>query len=193
MGRGGSRSALQIASSCHGSSSVIIPPTVVLSSGEVWRKKHALTFALMKQQFPSSGTSQEDQLQRVPMDHCHYCTSLLCCLKILATTAEKQSSSLLLHLSSACFFFFPDVALAPLLFWSPKHASFRPHPNLWRANYFSLKEKDLSFVLEIITLQQREGELCIQWLPAVERMWGITFQSEKVIPETGQHSGLHCI
>lgn len=84
-------------------------------------------------------------------------------------------------------FSFPDSPLASLLFWSPKHV-FCLHPNLQYADYFSLFEKDLLFILEIITLQLRERGLCIRWLPAVRCIRGITFHSEKVIPETGQNS-----
>lgn len=50
------------------------------------------------------------------------------------------------------FFSFPNVALPPLLFWSPKHA-FRLHRNLQPADYFSFREKDLPFILQFITLQ----------------------------------------
>lgn len=97
---------------------------------------------------------------------------------------------LYLHLPNSPFFSLSDVALPPLLFWSPKHA-FRLHRNLQPADYFSFGEKDLPFILEFITLQWREGELCIWQLPAVR--WGITFNSGKVSPETCLYSELQCI
>lgn len=88
-----------------------------------------------------------------PMDDCHEnCTSLLCSPKNLATRAEKQSSLLYLHLSNTPLFLSQTSLFPPLLFWSPKHA-FRLHPNLQPADYFSFGEKDLPFILEIITLQ----------------------------------------
>lgn len=143
----------------------------------------------------SKSTSQEDQLQ-CALDEFPWttatqrnCTSLLCSAKSLAKRDEKQPRLLYLHLSNTPFFSLPDFALPPLLFWSPKHA-FRLHPNLLPADYFSLEEKDLPFISGIITLQWREGELCIWPLPAVRCMWGITFHSGKVIPEVGLHSEL---
>lgn len=81
----------------------------------------------------------------------------------------------------------PDVPLAPLLFWSSKYA-FSSASNFQRDDYFSLRDKDLPLILKIITLQCREGELCIRWLPAVRCMWTTAFHSEKVIAETGLFS-----
>lgn len=151
----------------------------------------------MKYYSLSNRTSQEGQL-RCALDEFPWttatknCTSLLCSVENLAKRAEKQSSFLCLHLSNTPFFLFPDVALPPLLFWSPKHA-FRLHPNLQPADYYSFGEKDLPFISEIITLQWRAGELCIWQLPAGRCMWGITAHSGKVIPETGLYSELQCM
>lgn len=64
------------------------------------------------------------------------------------------------------------------------------HPNLQPADYFSLGEKELPFITEIITLRWREGELCIWRLPAARCMWGITFHFGKVISEPGLCSAL---
>lgn len=126
----------------------------------------------------------------VPMDNCQEnCTSfVVVCWKSGKKGWETVSPESLQY----SFFSFPDVALPPRLFWSPKHA-FRLCPNLQPADYFSFGEKDQTFILEIITLQWREWELCIWQLPAVRCMWGITLHSGKVIPETVLYSELQYI
>lgn len=63
--------------------------------------------------------------------------------------------------------------------------------NLQWVDYFSLREKDLPLILKIITLQCREGEFCIRWLPAVRCIWATAFHSGKVMAETGLLSE-HC-
>lgn len=85
----------------------------------------------------------------VPMDDCHEnCTSLLCSLKNLATRAEKRSSVLYLHLSNT-----PLSLSQTLLFLLCYFGHQNMLPNLQPADYFSLGEKDLRFILEIVTLQ----------------------------------------
>ena len=117
----------------------------------------ALTLVFMKYYSRSNRTSQEGQL-RCALDAIPWTTATkiaqVCCtlLKSLATGAEKQSSLLYLHLSNTPLFLSQTSLFPPLLFWSPKHA-FRLHPNLQPADYFSFGEKDLPFILEIITLQ----------------------------------------
>lgn len=152
-----SSSAFQVAASGHGSPSSNNPskccPVVGGNLTEEVRSYFGLHEVLFSIYQDLPGGSVPMCLGYVPVDKCHEnCTSLLCSLKNLAMRDEKQSSLLYLHVSNTPFFTFPDVGLPPLLFWSPKHA-FRLHPNLQLADYFSLGEKDLPFILEIITLQ----------------------------------------
>lgn len=80
------------------------------------------------------------------MDHRHGCTSLLCCLNNSGNKCwETVDFSPLAPLDYLFFFFsflfFPRrCSSSSAIFGSPRQAS-RPHPNLWRANYFSLQEK----------------------------------------------------
>lgn len=67
--------------SCHGSSSAVIPPKCL--PGEAFPS----LLPRVKTSFPSNGTSQEDQLQRVPMDHRHGCTKFCCA--VLTNSGNK--------------------------------------------------------------------------------------------------------
>lgn len=169
-----------------------IVPNIVLQSVDVWRGKSTLAFTLLSIFFQLTGPPRRVSSSVFPWKTAtNIAQDLLCCLKNLAASAEKQSSLLCLHLSTL-FFSFPDVALAPLLFWSPKHA-FRLHPDLQRASYFSLRKKGLPFISEIITQQQHEGRLLIRWLPDSRHMYEGMLHSRKFISENGLPLDRHCV
>lgn len=142
----------------------------------------------------SNRTSQEGQLQCAldvfPWTTATKIAQVCCPLLKLWHRGLRNSPIFSPRIARTLLFFLSQTLLVPpLLFRSPKHA-FRLHPNLPSADYFSFTEKDLPFILEIITLQWRPGELCIWQLPAVRCMRGITFHYGKVIPETGLYSEL---
>lgn len=138
----------RIFSSCHGSSTAVIPPKCLPGEASPsllpsWRRR----FHLM-------GPPRRISSRAFPWTTAT--VAQVCCpvLKILATSAEKQSTSLLLHLLTASFFFFSFSFLSfprrrsrsSAIFGSPRQAP-RPHPNLWQANYFSLKEEGSTLYL----------------------------------------------
>lgn len=95
-------------------------------------------------------------------------------LTILATHAKGQSTSLFLHLLTASFFFllpFLSQTLVKLLgyFWVTQ-TGFSSASQPLESQLFFLQKKVWPFILEIVTLQQCEGELCTQRLPAALRI-----------------------
>lgn len=130
----------------------------------------------MKTSFPSNGTSQEDQLQSVPMDHRHGCTSLLCCLNSSGNKCGETVDFSPLAPLDCLFFFpsrfssFPDAAQAPMLFLGHPDRLLIRIPTSGEPIIFPCKKRVLPFILEIITQRQCEGELCTQGLPAARRI-----------------------
>lgn len=121
------------------------------------KKECALTLVFMEYYYSlSNRTSLEGQL-RCALDEFPWTTAtkiaqVCCALFKIWQSVLRNSPVLSFCIPLILLFSFPDVAFPPLLFLSPKHA-FRLHPNLQPADYFSFREKDLLFILEIITLQ----------------------------------------
>lgn len=119
-----------------------------------FRKKCSPALVFLKCCSVSSRTSQEGQLQCV-LDEFPWTNATkiaqVCCAPLKTWHRVLRNSPVFSMRISLILLSFPDVARPPLLFWSPKHA-FCLHPNLLPADYFSFGEKDLPFILEIITL-----------------------------------------
>lgn len=122
------------------------------------KRECALTLVFMKYYYSlSNGTSLEGQL-RCTLDEFPWTTATkiaqVCCALCKTWQSVRRNSPVLSLCIPLILLFCSQTLLFLLLFRSPKHASFFfLQPNLQPADYFSFREKDRPFILEIITLQ----------------------------------------